>query len=130
MIYVFREQTVFNYQYHGLNTLHGTGTRAGTGNGTGKIGNNGSWYLYLSQTSLSSMQCEYTPLNRQFNLVIQAKNGYNRLTPFSVSYSFLEKTCQPVPILKTPWTRSWYILYEIYIFPLHQVSGMCICEAR
>ena len=129
MIYVFREQTVFNYQYHGLYTLHGTGTRAGTGNGTGKIGNNGPCYLYLSQSSLSPVQCEYTPLNRQFNLVIQAKNIYNRFTPFTVSYSFLEKTFQPVLILKTAWTRSCYILYGIYIFPLHQVRGMCICEA-
>ena len=38
---------------NGLVTLHGTGNGTGTGNGIRTIGNNGSWSLSLSQTSVN-----------------------------------------------------------------------------
>ena len=39
------------YQCNGLFTLHGNGTSAG--NRTGTIGNNGCWFLSLSQASVN-----------------------------------------------------------------------------
>ena len=38
---------------NGLFTLHGTGTGGVTGNGTDTIGNNGSWSLSMSRTSVN-----------------------------------------------------------------------------
>ena len=38
---------------YGLFTLHGNGTGISTGNWTSTIGNNGSWFLYLSWTSMN-----------------------------------------------------------------------------
>ena len=38
---------------YGLFTLYGTKIEGDTGNGTGTTGNNGSWFLYLSQTNVN-----------------------------------------------------------------------------
>ena len=43
-----------------LFTLHGTGTRPIQGTGTGTIGNNGSWSLSLSRTSVNISTWYYT----------------------------------------------------------------------
>ena len=61
-----------HYRY-GLFTLRGNERGTGTGNGTGKIGNNGSWSMSLFQISLNisyipfglctspvPVQCDYT----------------------------------------------------------------------
>ena len=45
-----------------IHTTQDTGTEGGTGNGTGSIGNNGSWSLFLSWTSVNISASFQNPL--------------------------------------------------------------------